>query len=69
MFSIDGSCKDCLNIFTAYQDGVLSEASLEEQMSLAIAFVCPTVDNPRDCEYLVVYYWPYLGNIFFYNTK
>ena len=65
MFSIEGSCEDCLNIFTAYQKGVLSDESLNEQTELAIAVVCPTADDPEDCVNLIDFYWPTLGNIFF----
>ena len=70
MFSIEGSCEDCLEFFTGYQDAVLSEENFEGQINWATQ-ICQAVDDPESCAQLISYFWPTLGNIFFYpsNTK
>ena len=62
MFSIEGSCEECLNIFTVYQEGVMSDESLADQSLFASQAVCPDGDAYDECHELIFYYWPTLGN-------
>ena len=67
MFSIEGSCEDCLKVFTIYQDAVLSDDIVRTQMFYATAFACPSCNPYRpidecECAEPIYHFWPTLGN-------
>ena len=67
MFSIEGSCEDCLNVFTWYQDTLLSIDMVMTQMFYATAVACPSCNlevpiEECECAEPIYYFWPSLGN-------
>ena len=66
MFSIDGSCEDCLKVFTWYQDAVLSDDNVSLQILFATAVACPSCNLDRPdleckCAEPIYHFWPTLG--------
>ena len=46
---------------TAMQGYLMSDDSVAEQTELLVAYLCPTADNPEECDTGIRFYWPKFG--------
>ena len=56
-------CEDCTNIVNAVRDFLTSEPSMQRQVEVLLAEVCPGADNPDECVAGLPGFWAQIGAI------